>query len=114
MTPMPTDPVAAAVARVRDWLEGENTLHPDDVRDLFASYQSVREDAARLDWLSSTLESAVGGGVEVNDDRLVYLEPEKGKEVRVFWYPETPVGFTQFFGSTIREAIDRARTGGTE
>jgi hypothetical protein len=91
-----------------------HSAHYPDLRALLSAYQSVREDAARLHWLSSTLESAVGGGVEVNDDRLVYLEPEKGKEVRVFWYPETPVGFTQFFGSTIREAIDRARTGGTE
>jgi hypothetical protein len=37
-----------AIERVKDWLEGENTLHPDDVRDLFAAYQSVREERDAL------------------------------------------------------------------
>lgn len=60
-------------------------------------------------WLRDTLHGAVGGGIEVNDDRLVYQEAEPGEEVRVFWYPVTPVGFYDSKASTLDEAIDRAR-----
>jgi hypothetical protein len=50
--------------------------------------------------------SAVGGGVEVNDARLSYETPTPGEEVRLYWYPVTPVGFYQVHGSTLDEAID--------
>ena len=69
------------------------------------------EDLRRFRWLARTLEGAVGGGVEVNDERLVYERPEPGKEVRVYWYPNTPVGFNDAHGSTLREAIDDAMAG---
>ncbi|NSX18127.1 hypothetical protein HTY52_28905, partial [Cupriavidus taiwanensis] len=65
-------------------------------------------DAARYRWLRDTLTSAVGGGIEVNDDALVYQKAEPGKEVRVYWYPDTPVGFYDAHGSTIDAAIDAA------
>lgn len=67
-----------------------------------------RRDAARYRWLRATLERSVGGGVEVNDERLVYQQPEPGEEVRVFWYPDTPVGFYQCHGATLDAAIDAA------
>lgn len=77
-----------------------------------AAEQIVHEmerDAARYRWLRDTLTAAVGGGIEVNDDALVYQEAEPGKEVRVYWYPDTPVGFYEAHGSTIDNAIDAAR-----
>lgn len=68
-------------------------------------------DAARYRWLRDTLHGAVGGGIEVNDDRLVYQEAEPGEEVRVFWYPVTPVGFYAIKASTLDEAVDVAMKG---
>lgn len=65
-------------------------------------------DAARYRWLRNTLTNSVGGGVEVNDDALVYQKSEPGEEVRVYWYPDTPVGFYEVHGSTIDAAIDAA------
>jgi hypothetical protein len=72
---------------------------------------SDEADARRYRWLRDTLQNAVGGGVEVNDERLVYREPEPGKEVRVYWYPDTPVGFNEAHGSTLDDAVDRAMDG---
>ena len=68
-------------------------------------------DAARYRWLRDTLATAVGGGVEVNDEKLVYETPEPGKEVRVFWYPSTPIGFYEVYGTTLDEAVDRGIAG---
>jgi hypothetical protein len=69
-------------------------------------------DAARYRWLRGRLHSAAaGGGVEVNMARQWYEAPEEGKEVRVYWYPMTPVGFHESEAATLDEAIDRAMSG---
>ncbi len=65
-------------------------------------------DAERYRWLHDTLMSAVCGGVEVNDEKLSYQSSDAGEEVRVFWYPATPVGFCQSLGSNLDDAIDFA------
>lgn len=72
---------------------------------------SAEMDAARYRWLRDTLSAAVGGGVEINDARLIYETPEPGKAVRVYFYPNTPVGFNDAYGDTLDEAIDRAMRG---
>lgn len=69
----------------------------------------LKVDAERYRWLRDTLHSAVGGGVTVNDERLVYQTPEPGEEVRVYWYPATPVGFYESKAATLDEAVDAAR-----
>lgn len=73
--------------------------------------EANRRDAERYRWLRDTLHGAVGGGVEVNDARLVYEEPEPGEAVRVYWYPHTPVGFNHVIACTLDEAIDEAMKG---
>ncbi len=75
---------------------------------------SDARDAERYRWLRDTLQGAVGGGVEVNDQKLVYEEPEPGEQVRVFWYPVTPVGFYESKGETLDAAIDAAMQAGKE
>ena len=66
------------------------------------------KDAARYRWLHDTFSKAVGGGIEVNDARLVYEEPEPGRAVRLYWYPHTPVGFNESAADTLDEAVDGA------
>ena len=68
----------------------------------------AQEVAERYRWLRRSLESAVGGGVEVNDARLVYQKPEPGEAVCVYWYPDTPVGFYESKADTLDAAIDAA------
>lgn len=69
------------------------------------------KDARRYAFLRDMLHGAVGGRVEVNDERLVYETPEPGREVRIAWYPDTPVGFYEAFGATLDEAIDAMMEG---
>ena len=89
----------------------EETLHDMMVfRDaLEAEIAALKVDAERYRWLRDTLHSAVGGGVTVNDERLVYEKPEPGEEVRVYWYPDTPIGFFECKAAMLDEAVDAAR-----
>jgi hypothetical protein len=80
-----------------------------ELRRLHAEVEALLTDAKRYRWLRDTLHSAVGGGVTVNDERLVYQTPEPGEEVRVYWYPDTPVGFYESKAATLDEAVDSAR-----
>ena len=80
-----------------------------ELRRLHAEVEALLTDAKRYRWLRDTLHSAVGGGVTVNDERLVYQTPEPGDEVRVYWYPDTPVGFYESKAATLDEAVDSAR-----
>jgi hypothetical protein len=73
-----------------------------------ASADPIAQDAARYRWMREVFTRSVGAGIEVNDDRLVYEQPEPGKAVRVYWYPNTPVGFDEAFGDSLDEAIDAA------
>jgi hypothetical protein len=68
----------------------------------------LKRDAERYRWLRDTLHKAVGSGIEVNYLRLCYEEPEPGKEVRIYWYPDTPIGFYESHGETLDAAIDAA------
>jgi hypothetical protein len=70
-----------------------------------------QKDAARYRFLRDLLHKSVGAGVEVNDERLVYEEPKPGEEVRLYWYPDTPVGFYESKAATLDEAIDAAMRG---
>lgn len=65
-----------------------------------------KRDAERWRAVRDTLSGAVGAGIEVNDERLIYQEPVPGEEVRIFWYPHTPVGFCEVHGSTLDGAAD--------
>lgn len=69
---------------------------------------TMQRDSARYQWLKNVLHKALGGGIEVNDERLVYEEPVPGEEVRIYWYPDTPIGFHEIKASTLDEAIDEA------
>ena len=74
-----------------------------------AERDALKRDSERFRWLVDTLESAKGGAhLWVNDELSVYEVPEPGKEVRLQWYPDTPIGFYAFEAATIREAIDAA------
>jgi len=67
-------------------------LRVSDLRALLAAYQSVREDKARLDWLEDH------GGFETPDGKDGMSMARWGRSSDL----------------TLRTAIDRARTGGTE
>lgn len=68
-------------------------------------------DAQRYRWLRDTLHGAkAGGGVEVNDALQVYEQPKPGEVVRIYWYPDTPVGFCEIEADTLDAAIDAAGT----
>lgn len=71
----------------------------------------VFKDAERYRWLRDTFSKAVAGALHVNDERLYYEQPPEGQEVRLQWYPDTPVGFYLVHGSTLDEAIDKAMGG---
>lgn len=73
--------------------------------------RSVRRDARRYCFLRDTVQGAVSGGVEVNDAQLYYEKPKPGKAVRLYWYPDTPIGFYEAHGATLDEAIDKAMRG---
>lgn len=92
--------------RDRDEFRAANAERERDIAE--AQRDALRVDAERYRWLRDTLHSAVGGGIEVNDLRLVYEEPEPGEEVRVYWYPVTPVGFNEAHGKTLDDAVDAA------
>lgn len=75
------------------------------IKKLKAESESLRKDAERYRWLRDVMSKSIGGGVEVNDAALVYETSEPGEEVRVYWYPDTPIGFYDSKGSTLDEAI---------
>lgn len=98
---MPADPmdevvgrVGGAVSRLRaigmmfDTAVGD----ADAIDSLLAAYQSVRDDKARLDWLEDH------GGFETPDGKEGMSMARWGRSSDL----------------TLREALDRARTGGTE
>jgi chromosome segregation ATPase len=98
--------------QMTDWFKSaqQKAARAMEARDRLASEcEALRKDAERYRWLRDTLHASVGGGVEVNDRRLVYEDPEPGEAVRVFWYPNTPVGFNQSTADTLDKAIDAAR-----
>ncbi len=79
-----------------------------------AENESLKSDAERYWWLRDVMSKSIGGGVEVNDAALVYETSEPGEEVRVYWYPNTPIGFYDSKGSTLDEAIDKAMSQGEQ
>lgn len=113
---MSTQPIALLLAEkleqqfplgtAQHYLDGEAAA---ELRRLYAEVEALLTDAKRYRWLRDTLHSAVGGGVTVNDERLVYQTPDPGEEVRVYWYPDTPVGFYESKAATLDEAVDSAR-----
>ncbi|WP_244255692.1 hypothetical protein [Burkholderia vietnamiensis] len=68
--------------------------------------EADRRDAERYRIIRDTLSKAVGGGVAVNDERLYYQESAPGEEVRIFWYPDTPIGFYEVHGADLDSAAD--------
>ncbi len=82
-----------------------------DLRDTvtYLGDSKVAKDAARYRWLCSALHSAkAGGGLEINAAFQLYEQPVSGEEVRIYWYPNTPVGFIDIRAETLDEAIDAA------
>ena len=62
-------------------------------------------DKQKMDALRK-LEQAVGAGVEINGEELMYQESLQGEQVRVFFYPDTPIGFYDVKATTLDEAIE--------
>lgn len=83
---------------------------PEPVAQLKAERDALLADAERYQWLRDTLHGAkAGGGLTVNDELQVYEAPIPGEEVRIYWYPDTPVGHYEQLASTLDAAIDAAR-----
>ena len=90
---------AYAVEQALDGLKG----------DYVEIIKELRKDAERYRWLRETLQSAKGGAyVTVNEHLSYYEKPEIGKEVKIQWYPITPIGFYIVEESTLDAAIDAA------
>lgn len=95
--------------RARAWQGRFNIEAADAITTLQAELEQCRKDAERYAWLRKTLESAKGSGsIDVNSERAYYETPEEGKQVRIQWYPDTPVGFYVSEAETIDAAIDKA------
>ena len=84
---------------------------PQALTALKAENEVLRKDAERWRLLRKTMEESVGGGVLVNDEKLVYEDPEAGEAVSIYWYPDTPVGFYESKADTLDEAIDAMAKG---
>jgi hypothetical protein len=69
---------------------------------------STSKDAERYAAIRKLLTEAVGAGIEANDPRLYYEQPEPGEEFRLYWYPDTPIGSYEIKGSTLDEVADAA------
>ena len=78
------------------------------IKKLKVENEALRKDTERYRWLRDVMSKSIGGGVEVNDAALMYETREPGEEVRVYWYPDTPIGFYDSKGSTLDQAIDAA------
>ena len=80
----------------------------DDICD---EVEALRKDAERYRWLRSLSARSLSCGIEINEERLCYEDPAHGKEVRLQWYPYTPVGFYCVEAETLDAAIDEAMRG---
>lgn len=78
------------------------------IAELEKERDGLKADAERYRGLRDLLSGAVGAGIEVNDTRLVYEEPAPGKVVRLYWYPDTPIGFYETHGDDLDTAVDAA------
>ena len=76
---------------------------------LEAEIERLRTDAKRYQVLRDLMHSAKGSAsIEVNQ-HLAYYEPAKpGEEVKLQWYPDTPIGFYTIEGSTLDDVADEA------
>jgi hypothetical protein len=64
-------------------------------------------DAQRYRALRDLMQSAKGSAsIEVNQHLAYYEAPEPGHEVKLQWYPDTPIGFYTIEGSTLDEVAD--------
>jgi hypothetical protein len=97
--------MSASISRAFEYLDPE---HPT-VKAALAEIEQMRIDAARYRWLRDTMQSAKGGASVTVNEQLAYYEPvPPGEEVRLQWYPDTPIGSYIFEAATIDEAIDAA------
>lgn len=83
-------------ASLTAFLEETVRLHKEQLDSLLPGWR----------WLSYIFNTSVGSGVEVNDDALVYQQCDPGKRVRIYWYPNSPVGFNEVFGASFEEALE--------
>ena len=75
-----------------------------------AERDALKTDAERYRWLRDTFSAAKAGAIlHVNEPLMVYEKPKLGTEVRLQWYPNTPVCFLCVEHSTLDAAIDAAR-----
>jgi len=117
-TPTPNPTVAPTVEQVmaqvltlqnaRDDLDWDRAF--DELAYLRSMVEALAVDAGRYRWLRDTVATSVACGFEANDEKLVYEDPLPGTEVRIYWYPDTPIGFYESRGSNLDEAVDAART----
>jgi hypothetical protein len=66
-------------------------------------------DAARFRAIRHLMQTAKGSAsIEVNQHLAYYDQCEPGEEVKLQWYPDTPIGFYTIEGHTLDDVADQA------
>lgn len=67
------------------------------------------KDAERYQALNALMQNAKGSAsIEVNQHLAYYETAEPGQEVKLQWYPDTPIGFYTIEGATLDAVADEA------
>lgn len=70
---------------------------------------TVEKDAERYRALHTLMQNAKGSAsIEVNQHLAYYETAEPGQEVKLQWYPDTPIGFYTIEGATLDAVADEA------
>lgn len=51
------------------------------------------------------VELSVSGGIDINDAALYYEENPEAGRVRIYWYPDTPIGSYEVTDDTVSGAL---------
>ena len=106
----PVEPMSMSMCGSLDYLKGWNDCLAAIVAGGVPSIDSATEkDAARYRAIRTLMESAKGSAsIEVNQYLAYYDTCEPGEEVKLQWYPDTPIGFYTIEASTFDAMADRA------
>lgn len=72
-------------------------------------YEAMRINAKRYEWMRDTFSAAKGSAsINVNEELAYYETPKPGTEVRLQWYPRTPISSYVVEKDNFDDAFDEA------